>query len=128
MTSAGRSFTAQWIERTSGKRVGVSIRKSASKRSPGAVTQHQHLAGVPALPHHEVPQVAGLRLLVVRLEALGPRPLLDGLPNRVAHVRREEALLDVDHLVPAARAVEAEDTRDPSSPDAKEYSSLLRYR
>ena len=69
----------------------------------------EHLAGVPALADDEVAEVAGLRVLVVRLEPLGARPRLDRLADRVPDVGREQALLDVDHLVPAAGAVEAED-------------------
>ena len=53
-------------------------------------------------------EVAGLRVLVVRLEALDARPLLDRLANRVADIGRQQALLDVDHLVPAAGPMEAE--------------------
>ena len=38
VTSAGVSFTDQWIERTSGKRRSTSTNSSRSKRSPAAVT------------------------------------------------------------------------------------------
>ena len=68
----------------------------------------QRLPRVPPLAHDEVAQVPGLRVLVVRLEALRAGPLLDRLADRVADGRREEALLHVDDLVPAARPVEAE--------------------
>ena len=61
-----------------------------------------------ALAVDEVAQVAGLRLLVVRLELLLARPVADGVPDRVAEVGREPALLDLEHLVPAAGPVEAE--------------------
>ena len=109
VTSAGRSLIAQCSERTSGNRVTVSIRKSASNRSPGAGDEHhEHLPRVPTLAHDEMTEVAGVRVLVVRLEALVARPPLDGLADRVADVRRQQALLDVDHLVPAAGSMEPE--------------------
>ena len=47
-------------------------------------------------------------LLRVRLEALLARPVADGVADRVAEVRRQPALLDVEHLVPATGAVQAE--------------------
>ena len=53
-------------------------------------------------------QVAGLVLLVVRLEVLGARPVADGVADGVAEVGREPAALDLEHLVPAAGSVEAE--------------------
>ena len=74
----------------------------------GRSRAHQHLAGVPALAHHEVAEIPGARRLVVRLELLLARPLANREPDRVAEVGREEALLDPDHLVPAAGAMEAE--------------------
>ena len=61
-----------------------------------------------ALAHDEVAEVAAAVLLRVRLEALLARPVADGVADPVAEVGREPALLDVEHLVPAAGAVEAE--------------------
>ena len=49
------------------------------------------------------------------LEQLLARPLAHGVADRVAEVGREPALLDVEHLVPAAGAVEAERRRRPAS-------------
>ena len=46
--------------------------------------------------------------LVVGDEPFLARPVADGVPDRVAEVGREPALLDLEHLVPAARLVEAE--------------------
>ena len=53
-------------------------------------------------------QVALVGGLVVDGQALGAGPISDGVSDRVAEVGGEPALLDVEHLVPAARAVEAE--------------------
>jgi hypothetical protein len=55
-----------------------------------------------------VAQVAGLLGLVVALEPLLARPVADRVSDRVAGVGGEPALLDVEHLVPAAGAVQAE--------------------
>ena len=68
----------------------------------------EHLAGVAALANDEVAQVAGLVCLVVRLEALRTRPVADRVANRVAELGRQPALLDLEHLIPAPRLVEAE--------------------
>ena len=62
--------------------------------------QRQHLAGVPALAVDEVAEVALLRLLVVRLEPLLTRPGTHRVAHGVAQVRRQPALLDLQHLVP----------------------------
>ena len=67
----------------------------------------EHLACVAALANDEMPQVARLVGLVVRLEPLGSSPLADRVPNRVAEVGRQPAFLDLEHLVPAACSVEA---------------------
>ena len=53
-------------------------------------------------------EVAGLVLLVVGFEVLGAGPVADGVADRVADVGREPAPLDLQHLVPAPRLVEAE--------------------
>jgi hypothetical protein len=68
----------------------------------------ERLARVPPLTHDQMPQVAALRLLVVRLETVLVRPVPHSVANRVAEVGGEPAALDVEHLVPAARTVEAE--------------------
>ena len=41
-------------------------------------------------------------------EPLLSRPVANGEPDRVAHVGRQQALLDADHLVPAPGAMKAE--------------------
>ena len=46
--------------------------------------------------------------LVVGDEPLLARPVADGVPDRVAEIGREPALLDLEHLVPAAGLVKAE--------------------
>ena len=68
----------------------------------------EHLPGVPALADNEVPKVAGLLALVVRLEPLLAGPVADGASDRVAEVARQPAFLDLQHLVPTAGLVEAE--------------------
>ena len=68
----------------------------------------EHLARVPALAIDEVPQVALSGRLVVGLELLLASPGPHGQADRVSEVGGEQAFLDVDHLVPAAGAVEAE--------------------
>ena len=55
-----------------------------------------------------MPEVSAARGLVVRLEPLLPGPVAHGEPDRVAEVRRQQALLDPDHLVPTPGAVEPE--------------------
>ena len=61
----------------------------------------QHLARVAPLAVDEVAEIAGVLGLVVRLEVLLARPVADGVPDGVAEVGREPALLDLEHLVPA---------------------------
>ena len=68
----------------------------------------EHLAGVAALADEQVAQVALVRLLVVREQLLLARPVAHGVADRVAGVARQPALLDLEHLVPAARLVQAE--------------------
>ena len=70
--------------------------------------QHERLARVAALADDEVAQVAGVLGLVVGDEPLLARPVADRVPDPVAELRREPALLDLEHLVPPARLVEAE--------------------
>ena len=47
-------------------------------------------------------------------EPLLARPVAHGVADRVAEIGRQPALLDLEHLVPAARPVEAE-RRAPSA-------------
>jgi hypothetical protein len=101
------SFTAQWIERTSGSGCSASTKPSSSN-SPSGHEHDERLARVAALAHHEVTEIALLGLLIVGLQARLVGPGLDRLPDRVPEVGREPALADVEHLVPAAGAVEAE--------------------
>ena len=68
----------------------------------------EHLPGVASLANDEVPQVAGLLSLVVRGQPLGAGPVAYREPHGVAELGRQPAALDVEHLVPAARLVEAE--------------------
>src|SRR5207245_2252177 len=68
----------------------------------------ERLAGVPALTNDEVAEVALLRLLAVRLQLLLTGPGLEAVPDRVAGLRGEPAVLELEHLVPAARLVEPE--------------------
>ena len=84
----------------------------------------ERLARVAALADDEVPQEAGVLGLVVGLEPLAARPVARRFPDRVPEVGREPAAADVEHLVPAAGAVEAE--RRPSGVCVNEYSSLFR--
>ena len=112
MTSAGVSLTAQWIERTSGKARSASISAvGALEVARGGDEHDQRLAGVPALADDQMTEIALLALLVEGRQALGPRPGLHRLADPVAEVGRQPAALDVEHLVPAARAVEAEAER-----------------
>ena len=53
-------------------------------------------------------EVAGGVRLRVRLEPFLARPVTHAVADRVAEVGREPAALDLEHLVPAARLVEAE--------------------
>src|SRR5579884_2843363 len=69
---------------------------------------HEGLARVAALTHHEVAEVAAPVRLRVRLEPLLARPVADGVADPVAELVGEPAALDHEHLVPAARPVEAE--------------------
>ena len=69
---------------------------------------HERLAGVPALADDEMAEVAGVLGLVVGDEVLLARPVADGVPDRVAEVGRQPALLDLEHLVPAAGLVKPE--------------------
>ncbi len=69
---------------------------------------NQRLARVQALAHDQVAEVALALGLVVGLEPLLARPVAHRVPDPVAEVGREPALLDPEHLVPAAGAVQAE--------------------
>ena len=69
---------------------------------------HERLAGVPALAHDEMAEVALLRGLVEGDEPLLARPGAHAVADRVAEVGREPAAVDLEHLVPPPRAVEAE--------------------
>ena len=69
---------------------------------------HQRLARVPPLPHDEVPQIAGVRLLVERRQAFLLGPVAHSLSNRVPEVGREPAAVDLEHLVPPPCAMEPE--------------------
>ena len=70
--------------------------------------RHEHLARLDALAHHHVAQHALLGALVVGADPLGVRPRAHRLAHAVAEGRREQAVLHVDHLVPAPAGVEAE--------------------
>src|SRR5512138_1342033 len=65
----------------------------------------EHLTRVPTLTNDEVAQIAGAGLLVVCLQPLFTRPGAYGEAEGVAELRRQEALLDPDHLVPAPGSV-----------------------
>ena len=108
VTSAGRSFTDQWIERTSGKRAQRGDEALDVELAGRRHELDERLARVPALAHDEVAQVAGVLGLVVGLEPLGARPVARRVADRVPEVGRQPAALDVEHLVPAPGAVEAE--------------------
>ena len=68
----------------------------------------ERLLRVAALPNDEMPEIAASVGLRVRLQPFLPRPGTDGVANPVAEIVGEPALLDLEHLVPAAGAVEAE--------------------
>ena len=68
----------------------------------------ERLAGVAALAHHQVAKEPLLRLLAEGLEPVCARPLDRGGADRVAEVGRQPAAVDLEHLVPAARPMEAE--------------------
>ena len=108
VTSAGRSLTDQWIDRTSGKRSSAATKLSTSSMPGSRDELDERLTGVSPLADDEVAQEAGVLGLVVRLEALRAGPVAHRLPDRVPEVGREPALADVQHLVPAAGPVEAE--------------------
>ena len=69
---------------------------------------HERLAGVAALANDEMPQIPGAVGLRVRLEPFLARPVAHRVAKVVAEVGREPALLEVEHLVPAAGPVQAE--------------------
>ena len=122
----GRSFTAQWIERTSGNRVSVSIRKSASNRSPGAVTSRTS-----SWPVFRASRTTRWRRYPVCVSwSYGSSPSerahsSDRVADGVPEVRREQALVDVDRPRPTGPRGGTR-ARAPSSPAANEYSSLFR--
>ena len=68
----------------------------------------EQLAGAHALAHDQMPQIARARALIEGLEPLLARPGHERLTHRVAALSREQAHLERDDLLPAARAVEAE--------------------
>ena len=69
---------------------------------------HQRLARVDAFAHDEMPEVALAGPLVERRQPLLPRPVAHGVADAVADVGRQPAALDLEHLVPAPRAVQPE--------------------
>ena len=80
-----------------------------ARLEPLARSGHEHderLARVPTLADDEVTQVPRPAVLVVRLDPLLAGPVANGEPDRVAELRRQEALLDPDDLVPAPRPME----------------------
>jgi hypothetical protein len=66
------------------------------------------LAGAASVADDQVAERAGLRAAVIGLEALGPRPIADLVAGGVVCLRRKQAVVDVDDLVPASAAVKAE--------------------
>ncbi len=68
----------------------------------------ERLLRVAPLPHDEVPEIAAAVLLRVRREPFLARPVAHGVADPVADVVDEPALLDFEHLVPAAGAMEPE--------------------
>ena len=85
-------------------------REAVAIDPPGA--RHQpdlELAASPALAHHQIPQHAFAGTPVIRNEALRPAPLHDPLARRVPVLGGEQAVGDLDDLIPAARRVEATD-------------------
>src|ERR687887_625022 len=68
----------------------------------------ERLAGVAPLADDEMAQVPSPFGLVVGGQVLLARPRPHRLPDRVPELGREPATLDVEHLVPAAGLVEAE--------------------
>ena len=126
VTSAGVSFTAQWIERTSGKRRSTSTNSSRSKRSPAAVTSWTSSWPVfrPSRSD-EVAEVAGVLGLVVGLEPLRPRPVARrrsriALPRSV--VSQHFSMSSTSSQRPALWKPSA----GPAGVCVNEYSSLLR--
>jgi len=69
---------------------------------------HQQLAGEHALAHHHMAQESGVLALVVGRDALVHGPGPHGLARGVAGRGGQQARVDVDHLVPAAAAVESQ--------------------
>ena len=85
------------------------MKKSGSNFSPGTGHEHhERLAGVATLTDDEMTEIPALRLLVVRIEPLASGPRLHGLADAVPEIGREQALVDVDDLVPATGPVKAE--------------------
>src|SRR5207249_9196239 len=64
--------------------------------------------GVAPLAHDEVAEVAAAVGLRVGPESLLARPVAHGVADPVPELGRQPAALDLQHLVPAAGAVEAE--------------------
>src|SRR5262249_62342779 len=65
-------------------------------------------ASVPTLTEGGVPQVAPPTGRVGAAEPLRPRPFAHAIPNGVAELGRQPALLDLEHLVPPACLVKAD--------------------
>ena len=80
----------------------------AGQLATGGDEDAEQLARAHALAHDQVPEEAGVGALVVGLEALGACPIAERLAHGVAGVARQQADLDGDDLLPAARLVEAE--------------------
>src|SRR5262249_48426300 len=72
--------------------------------------RHEHderLVGVASFAKDEMPQVSLTARLVVGGKAFLACPFAYGIADRVAELRRQKALVDRQHLVPAAGAMKA---------------------
>ena len=109
VTSETPSLTDQWIELQL-RELGQDLDQPLAVE-PLATRGHEldeRLAGVAALAHDQMAQVALVRLLAVRRQLLLLSPLAHPVADRVAEVGRQPALLDLEHLVPPAGLVQAE--------------------
>ena len=87
---------------------GVQIDGRLGEARPRGDQPGLKLPGAAALADDEVAQHPQLLAPLVGGNPLAPRPLADLVAGRVVALRGQQAVLDVDHLGPAAAAVEAE--------------------
>ena len=88
---------------------GVQVDRRLGEAGRGGDQAGLDLAGSPPLPDHQVAKDAALVPPVMGGDSLAARPVADLVASLVVGDRRELAVLGVDHVPPAAAAMEAED-------------------